>query len=40
MGLDENAMMKKLKEHDGDVKISYSKNGGNLDIYRIEFVNK
>lgn len=38
-GLDDNAIMNKLREHDGSVKISYSNNGGgSFQIYRIEFL--
>lgn len=39
MGIDDDAMMNKLREHDGSVKISYSNNGGgSFQIYRIEFL--
>ena len=39
-GLDSKKIMDKLKNFDGNVRISYSNNGGTNEIYRIEFDNK
>lgn len=37
-GLPEREIMERLNSHDGNVSISQHKNGGDTEIYRINFI--